>query len=138
LIAGGSSVVASGLVLAAAGGGVATMIVATLAIGAGFGFTHSTMQVWATEVAPAERAVTVSLFTTAVFVGAAATGSVAGPAAAEGRFAAIFLATAVGALLVAIVGSLLRSRYLNLDIHRYCEHSRVHSGRKALPRRERT
>ncbi len=111
LIAGGSSVAALGLFVAAADTTVATAIVATVALGAGFGFLHSTMQTWATQVYPQARAVTVSFFASAIFIGGAAASAAAAPLANDGWFSLIFLVAAVGAALLAIVGSTLRARY---------------------------
>ncbi len=109
----GSAIAAAGLLLAAADTLVATAIVAALALGAGFGFLHPTMQLWATQVNPAARAVTVSFFAGSVFVGGAVASAGAAPLADAGHFGAIFLVAAVLAVLLATVASSLRSRYVH-------------------------
>ena len=52
-LAGGAGLAAAGLFIAAAESTVLTAVLATLALGAGFGFLHSTLQLWATQVQPA-------------------------------------------------------------------------------------
>ncbi|HEY5142234.1 MAG TPA: MFS transporter [Solirubrobacteraceae bacterium] len=111
LIAGGSSLAALGLFVAAADTTVATAVVASVGLGAGFGFLHSTMQTWATQVYPQARAVTVSFFASAIFIGGAVASAAAAPLANAGRFSLIFLVAAVGAAGLALGGSLLRARY---------------------------
>jgi predicted MFS family arabinose efflux permease len=112
LIGGGAAVAAAGLLLAGLHLTVATAIVATLSLGAGFGFLHSTLQLWATQVHPAARAITVSFFAGAVFTGGAAASALAAPLADAGRFSTIFLACAAAALALALAGSLLRARWV--------------------------
>lgn len=112
LIGGGATLAAAGLLLAAVESSVVTALVATLALGAGFGFLHTTMQTWATQVIPEARAVTVSLFAASIFVGASVASAVAAPLADAQRFSLIFLLAAAGAALLALAGPLLRARYL--------------------------
>lgn len=112
LIGGGAALAAAGLLLAGLHLTVTTAIVATLTLGAGFGFLHSTLQLWATQVHPAARAITVSFFAGAVFTGGAVASALAAPLADQGRFSAIFLACAAAALALALGGSLLRSRWV--------------------------
>lgn len=112
LIAGGAGLVAVGLALPAASLGVGTVAAAALALGAGFGFVHSTLQLWATEVHPTGRAITVSLFTSALFTGGAAASAAAAPLADDGRFETVFLIAALTAAFVAVAGAALRRTYL--------------------------
>ena len=112
LVGGGAALAAAGLGVAAVEASVPTAVAATLALGAGFGFLHSTMQMWATQVYPQARAVTVALFATAVFVGGAIAAAAAAPLADHGRFALIFALDAGGAALLAVVGMTLRARYV--------------------------
>ncbi|CAB4921085.1 unannotated protein [freshwater metagenome] len=112
LIAGGASLAAAGLALCAIKATVPTTVVATAALGAGFGFMHTSFQMWATEVVPEARAVTISFFAAAVFLGGAAASAAAAPLLDDARFSAVFLIAAGGAVAVAIGGSLLRARYL--------------------------
>ena len=113
LLAGGAGLAAAGLLVAAAESTVATAVLATLALGAGFGFLHSTLQLWATEVQPQARAVTVALFASAIFTGGAVASAAAAPLADHGRFSLIFLLAAIGAIVLAAGGALLRARYVS-------------------------
>ncbi len=112
MIAAGSAIAAAGLLVAAADTVVATAILAALALGAGFGFLHPTMQLWATQVNAQARAVTVSFFAGSVFVGGAVASAGAAPLADGGHFSAIFLGAGALACVLATVGSWLRSRYV--------------------------
>jgi predicted MFS family arabinose efflux permease len=112
LIAGGAGLAATGLFVAAAESTVITAVLATLALGAGFGFLHSTLQLWATQVHPQARAVTVALFASAIFTGGAAASAAAAPLADHGRFSLIFLLSAAGASVLAVVGATLRARFV--------------------------
>ena len=112
LLAGGAGLAAAGLFVAAADSTVLTAVLATLALGAGFGFLHSTLQLWATQVQPDARAVTVALFAGAIFTGGAAASAAAAPLADDGRFGLIFLLSALGATLLAAGGAFLRARFV--------------------------
>lgn len=112
LVGGGSALSAAGLTVAAVETSVPTAVAATLALGAGFGFLHSTMQMWATQVYPEARAVAVALFASAVFVGGAIASAAAAPLADHGRFGLIFALDAGGAALLAVLGATLRARYV--------------------------
>ena len=111
LIAGGASLAAVGLATAGLDTLVVTAVFATLCLGAGFGFLHSTMQLWATQVYPEARAYTVSFFVAGVFLGGAVVSAAAAPLADAGHFGTIFLGAAGLAAVVALFGSLLRARY---------------------------
>lgn len=113
MITAGSVLAGVGLIIAAADTVVATAIVAALGLGAGFGFLHPTMQLWATQVNARARAVTVSFFAGSVFVGGAVASAAAAPLADHGHFSAIFLGAGLLALLLASVAAWLRSRYLS-------------------------
>lgn len=81
-IATGGTVLAGALLLAAAFQNVATILAASVLIGIGYSFMHSSLQTWATEVAPEARGTAVVLFVTAVYGGA----SIAHAAVARARF----------------------------------------------------
>jgi predicted MFS family arabinose efflux permease len=112
LIAGGAGVAGAGLAVAAVDSTVLTAVLATLALGAGFGFLHSTLQMWATQVCPSARAVTVSFFASAIFIGGAIASAAAAPLADHGRFSLIFVLSAAGAAVLAVAGAALRRRYV--------------------------
>jgi len=112
MIAAGSAIAAAGLLVAAADTVVATAILAALALGAGFGFLHPTMQLWATQVNAQARAVTVSFFAGSVFVGGAVASAAAAPLADGGHFSAIFFGAAILAAVLATAAAWLRSLYV--------------------------
>ena len=114
MIAAGSVLAGAGLIIAAADTVVATAIVAALGLGAGFGFLHPTMQLWATQVNAQARAVTVSFFAGSVFVGGAVASAAAAPLADQDQFSAIFLGAGALAFLLATVAAWLRSRYVSV------------------------
>ncbi len=113
MIAAGAVLAATGLLVAAADTVVATAIIAALGLGAGFGFLHPTVQLWATQVNAQARAVTISFFAGSVFVGGAIASAGAAPLADGGSFNIIFLGAALLALLLATAGAWLRSRYVS-------------------------
>ena len=55
---------------------------------------------------------TISFFAGAVFTGGAIASAAAAPLVDAGRFSVVFLAAAIGAAVLAVVGSLTRGRYL--------------------------
>src|SRR4051794_32004127 len=69
---------------------VATVAVAGFAVGASWAFLHTTLQTWATEMVPAERATAVALFATALFLGSAIGTAVAAPSAEAGAYTTVF------------------------------------------------
>jgi predicted MFS family arabinose efflux permease len=81
-------------------------------IGAGFAFLHSTLQAWATDVAPDARATTISFFAAALFVGSAAAALVVGPLASEGAYSTVFAIAAAVALPLAVFAGIGRDRYV--------------------------
>lgn len=107
---GGVLLVVANLV-ASAGQEVPNILAASALIGTGFALLHSTLQTWATELAPKSRGTATSLFVTAVFTGAAmGSGAVSGLAGA-GRFRALFLLAAGVTVPVVVLAALGRARY---------------------------
>lgn len=90
---------------------VPNIVVASVMIGMAFAFLHSTLQTWATEVAPEARGTATSLFVTGVSTGAAIGTAVAGDLVDEARFGLLFLIAAATAAPVATVASLARARF---------------------------
>lgn len=87
------------------------LVVVALLLGGGWSFTHSTIQSWATALAPAARATGVALFGVALYAGSALAGSLAAPLAQAHAYRPLFwLAAALTAPLTtaAAVG---RSRH---------------------------
>lgn len=90
---------------------VPTVAVAGLLVGGSWAFLHSTLQAWATEVVPAERATTVALFAAALFLGSGLGTALAAQPAGDGAFATLFrVALAVGVPL-AVAAAVSRARY---------------------------
>ena len=110
LIGGGCALI-GGYVVAALSQEVAGIFAASVLIGLAFSSFHSTVQTWATELAPEARGTATSLFVTAVFTGAAVATLGVGGLAGAGRFTVLFLVAATITLPVVVVGAIARSRY---------------------------
>lgn len=81
---------AAGAALLAVSQAPVTAVVVAVLLGVAWSAMHSSLQTWATEVLPGARAVVVSLFAGALFVGSAlAAAAVAAPVEA-GRFGAVY------------------------------------------------
>jgi len=81
--------------------------VAALVVGAGWAAMHSTMQAWATEVAPEARATLVSLFAASLFVGSGVATAGLAPLAGDLRWGPLFsvgVALSIGFGLASTVG----------------------------------
>jgi len=90
---------------------VPNVLLASVLIGTAFAFLHSTLQTWATEVAPEARGTAISFFVTGVFTGAAlGTAAVRGLADDE-RYRTLFLVAAALTVPVAAVAALARARF---------------------------
>jgi predicted MFS family arabinose efflux permease len=90
---------------------VATVALAGFAAGASWAFLHTTLQTWATEMVPAERATAVALFATSLFLGSAIGTAAAAPIAEAGAYETVFAWAAVGAVPVALVAWWGRRRW---------------------------
>jgi MFS family permease len=111
LLAGGATVMTAGLVVATVSRGWIGLSVATALVGSGFAFTNSSLQAWVIAVAPAARALVVSLFTTAGWVGGAIATAAVAPLADGGRFTTLFGACALTGAVLAVSAPLARSRW---------------------------
>jgi len=76
---------------------------------------HSSLQTWATEVMPAERATVVSLFAGNLFVGSAIAAVLVADLAEAGRYTLIFIISAVLAGPLAVGAALARYLWLRPD-----------------------
>ncbi len=111
LIAIGGTLLILAYLAAAIEQGIVNILVASMLIAFGYCFMHSTLQTWATEVAPEARGTATSLFVTGVFTGAAlGTAAVSGLADAT-RYQMLFAVAAGATLPVLLVGALARRRY---------------------------
>jgi len=110
MLGGGGALVAAYLV-AALTQDIPGIFAASVLIGIAFSSLHSTVQTWATELAPEARGTATSLFVTAVFTGAALATFGAGGLAAGNHFGLLFLIAAAITLPVVVIGAVARSRY---------------------------
>ncbi|MCW2635871.1 MAG: transporter [Blastococcus sp.] len=93
LLVGGTAGVLGFAVLAVQRGFVAG-IVACLLLGAAWAFMHSTLQTWATSVAPQARAQVVPLFAACLFLGGSTGAAIGGHLADNGSYAVLFAVSA--------------------------------------------
>jgi MFS family permease len=90
---------------------VVTVTLAGLFAGGAWAFLHSTLQAWATEVVPGERATSVALFAAALFLGSAAGTVLVAPFADAGAFGTVFRVAVLAAVPVAVAATVARFRY---------------------------
>lgn len=107
---GGAAAVAACLTAAVSTVAAAGLAVAVLT-GVAWVAMHSTLQTWATEVLPAARATTVSLFAGSLFVGSALFALVSGGLAQDGRYREVFLLAALCAVPLGVAGAVGRARW---------------------------
>jgi predicted MFS family arabinose efflux permease len=86
--------------------------IAAVLLGGGWAFMHSSLQTWATTLAPAARGTAVSLFVAALFVGSAIGSALGGPLADSGAYGALFALAALVAVPLTVVGGIARRRYV--------------------------
>lgn len=111
MIAIGGGLLSTAWTVAAVDQGVVAILAASALVGLGYAFAHSTLQTWATEVAPQARGTATSLFVTGVFTGAAlATAGLSGLAGA-GRYGVLFGIAAVVTVPVLATAALGRARF---------------------------
>jgi predicted MFS family arabinose efflux permease len=80
-------------------------------LGGGWAFMHSTLQTWATDMAPGYRAMAVSLFATNLFIGSAIGAAVFGPMVDAGSFTAMFACTLAVSVPLVAIATVGRRRY---------------------------
>ncbi len=107
---GGSCLVAAWAVPAATVS-VATLAVAGFGVGASWAFLHTTLQTWATEMVDGERATSVALFATSLFLGSAIGTAVFAPLAEAGGFGTVFGWATIGAVPVVVTAWWGRRRW---------------------------
>ncbi|HEY3682708.1 MAG TPA: MFS transporter [Streptosporangiaceae bacterium] len=111
LIAAGGTQMCLGYALVAARVDIATVVVTALLLGGGWAFMHSTLQTWATSVAPEARGTAVSFFAAAMFVGSALASAAAGPLAQHQWYALLFGIAALLTAPLTVVATATRRRY---------------------------
>jgi predicted MFS family arabinose efflux permease len=111
LVAIGASLIVAGYLAAAANPDIGGIAAAAIVASGGFAFLHSTLQTWATDVAPDLRATTISLFAAALFTGGAVATAAVAPLADDGSFATLFLVAVGVAAPLGAVATFARARY---------------------------
>ncbi|MGU3500051.1 MFS transporter [Mycobacterium sp. C31M] len=89
-----------------------TVVVAAILLGTAWAGGHTTMQTWMTDAAADSRAIGMSFFSIALFVGASLGAAAGNAAAATGRFGMLFALTAAAAVVYAAVTTSARARYV--------------------------
>lgn len=87
------------------------VVAGTVLLGGGWAFMHSTLQTWATDMAPGYRATAVSLFATMLFTGSAIGAAVFGSMVDSGRFTTMFAITLAVSVPLVVTATLGRGRY---------------------------
>jgi len=90
---------------------VVAILFASVMIGGFYSIFHSTMQAWATEIAPEVRGTAAALFVTSAFTGGAIGSGVGALFAQEHQYGDLFVVAAALSLPVVITAALTRSRY---------------------------
>ncbi|MCW2765418.1 MAG: transporter [Nocardioides sp.] len=91
--------------------GVAGMLGASLLLGAGRAFMHSSLQTWVTDVVPQARAMAVSLFGTLLFSGTSAAAAVGGVLIATDSYQLMYVVALASTVPLGLVATWGRSRY---------------------------
>jgi predicted MFS family arabinose efflux permease len=87
-------------------------VLACLLLGAAWAFMHSTLQTWATSVAPQARAQVVPLFAACLFLGGSTGAGLGGLLAGNGHYGVLFTVSAALFLPLTAVSAVSRRRYL--------------------------
>jgi len=107
----GGAMAVAGYLAAAIDQHVVAILLASVLIGGCYAIFHSTMQAWATEIAPEVRGTAAALFVTSAFTGGAIGTGLAAAFAQAHQYGALFLAGAALSVPVVITAAVARSRY---------------------------
>ncbi|MFF5125704.1 MFS transporter [Streptomyces syringium] len=110
ILAGGVQMAAA-YTIAAVSLSVPALVVTALLLGGGWSFMHSTVQSWATVLAPTARATGVAMFGVALYVGSALASGLAAGAADHHAYRGLFLIAAVLTVPLTIAAGVGRARY---------------------------
>jgi predicted MFS family arabinose efflux permease len=111
LMAIGGGMGVGGYLVAALDQHAAAILLASVMIGGFYAIFHSTMQAWATDIAPEVRGTAAALFVTSAFTGAAIGSGVGALFAQQHQYGRLFLLAAALSLPVVITAALTRARY---------------------------
>jgi predicted MFS family arabinose efflux permease len=87
-------------------------VVACVLLGAAWAFMHSTLQTWATSVAPKARAQVVPLFSACLFLGGSTGAVLGGLLAGGGHYGPLFAVSAAAFVPLTVVSAATRRVYL--------------------------
>src|SRR6202171_4713307 len=107
----GGAMGVTGYLAAAADQHAVAILFASVMIGGCYSIFHSTMQAWATDIAPEVRGTAAALFVTAAFTGGAIGTGVGALFVQQHQYGPLFLTAAALSLPVVITGALARARY---------------------------
>jgi predicted MFS family arabinose efflux permease len=111
LAAVGAAMLIAGWTLPALTVSLATVTVGGVLVGGAWAFLHTTLQSWATEVVPGERATMIALFAAVLFLGGSVGTAVLAPLAGAAAFDTVFRVAFTMAVPLAIAAVLARRRY---------------------------
>jgi predicted MFS family arabinose efflux permease len=111
LIAIGGGMGVGGYLVAALDQHAAAILLASVMIGGFYAIFHSTIQAWATDIAPEVRGTAAALFVTSAFTGAAIGSGLGALFAQQHQYGRLFLLAAALSLPVVITAALTRARY---------------------------
>jgi predicted MFS family arabinose efflux permease len=115
LMAVGGTQLCAGYALVAVHVSLPTVAVTALLLAGGWSFMHSSLQAWATSVAPNARGTSVAFFAAALFVGSAVSSWLGGPAAQDGEYPLLFGIAAAVAVPLTVVAVIGRRRYISIE-----------------------
>jgi predicted MFS family arabinose efflux permease len=107
----GAAMLIAGWTLPALTVSLTTVTVGGLLVGGSWAFLHTTLQSWATEVVPGERAAMIALFAALLFLGGSVGTAVLAPLAAAAAFDTVFRAALTVSVPLAVAAVLARRRY---------------------------
>jgi len=101
----------AGYLVAALDQHAVAILIASLLIGGLYAIFHSTMQVWATDIAPEARGTAAALFVTGAFMGGSIGTGLGAFFAQQHQYGQLFLCAALMSVPVVITAALTRARY---------------------------
>jgi len=107
----GGAMSVSGYLVAALDQHAVAILIASVLIGGCYAILHSTMQNWATDIAPEARGTATALFVTGAFTGGAIGSGLGALFVQQHLYGPLFLAAAALSTLVVITAAFTRARY---------------------------
>jgi MFS family permease len=90
---------------------IPTVTIGGVLVGGCWAFLHTTLQSWATEVVPGERATMIALFAALLFLGGSVGTALLAPFADAAAFGTVFRAAVAVSVPLAVAAVLARRRY---------------------------